>query len=41
VSPELAAKLQKGLGHKRCLEERGSGLGKMRLAQVLQFGAGG
>jgi DNA repair exonuclease SbcCD ATPase subunit len=32
VSPKLAAKLQKGLGHKSCLEERGSGMGKMLLA---------
>jgi hypothetical protein len=28
VSRELAAKLQKGIGHKHYLEQRGSGLGK-------------
>jgi DNA repair exonuclease SbcCD ATPase subunit len=32
VSRELAAKLQKGIGHKRCLEARASGLGKVLLA---------
>jgi DNA repair exonuclease SbcCD ATPase subunit len=29
VSRELAAKLQKGMGHKRCLESQTSGLGKV------------
>ena len=32
VSRELAAKLQKGMGHKRCLEPRASGLGKVLVA---------
>jgi DNA repair exonuclease SbcCD ATPase subunit len=38
VSRELAAKLQKDIGHKGCLDKRGSGLGKMLVAGVGLYG---
>jgi DNA repair exonuclease SbcCD ATPase subunit len=38
VSRELAADLQKGLAHHACLEQQGSGLGKMLLAAAAAYG---